>query len=84
MMHRTETMASGPMGTMVGMADIDAIDLPAGKPVVLAPDGLHVMLMGLRHPLVQGQTIALTFTFAHAGSITVQAPIAALGARTAP
>ena len=58
----------------------DGLALPAGQGVTLAPGGLHVMLMGLRHPLKQGETLALTLTFEHAAPVTVQVPVQAAGA----
>jgi hypothetical protein len=40
-----------------------AIAIPAGGEVVFAPNGLHVMLVGLREPLVAGGSFPLTLTF---------------------
>lgn len=58
------------------MRSIDAIEVPAGKRVTLAPKGTHIMLMGLDAPLVAGQTFGLTLRFAVAGerevSVTVK------------
>ncbi len=54
-----------------------------GKPLVLSPGGYHVMLMHLKQPLKQGESFPITFTFAHAAPVTVQAKIAGPGA-TAP
>ena len=44
----------------MSMAQVDAIDLPAGKTVELAPGGYHVMLMGLTRQLKEGETVPLT------------------------
>ena len=38
---------------------VEAIALPAGKTVSLAPGGLHVMLFDLKHPLAPGDTVPL-------------------------
>ena len=38
------------------------IELPAGKPVKLAPGGLHVMLMDLKQPLRPGDKVPLALT----------------------
>jgi len=43
--------------------------------------GMHLMLEGLSQPLRQGQSFPLTLKFQHAGDITVQVAVAALGAR---
>jgi len=45
------------------MFPVDSVDLPAGKPVKLAPGGYHVMLMGLHKPLNAGDRVPLKLTF---------------------
>lgn len=45
------------------MFPVEGIDLPAGKPVKLAPGGYHVMLMGLQQPLLAGDKVPLKLTF---------------------
>lgn len=49
------------------MRAIDAVEIPAGQRVTLAPKSTHVMLMGLDAPLVAGQTFVVTLRFAKAG-----------------
>ncbi|MCA8878951.1 MAG: copper chaperone PCu(A)C [Rhodobacteraceae bacterium] len=49
----------------------DGIALPAGQDHALARGGDHVMLMGLKEPLVDGSHFPLTLTFEEAGPITV-------------
>ena len=49
------------------MAHVEAIDLPAGKTVQLAPGGYHVMLMGLKRQLKDGDTVPLTLVVEHKG-----------------
>jgi copper(I)-binding protein len=51
------------------------IEIPAGGAAELKPGGSHVMLMGLKQALVEGQTIPLTLTFAKAGTISVSATV---------
>ncbi|PCJ73402.1 MAG: copper-binding protein [Rhodobacteraceae bacterium] len=50
-------------------------ELLAGETTVLQRGGLHVMLMGLTQPFIQGETISLTLVFEHAGEITIEVPI---------
>ncbi len=57
-----------------------AIDLPPGKPVTLKPGGLHIMMMGLKHPLKPGQSVPLTLTFEKSGTREVTAAVAKVGA----
>ena len=42
------------------MHAIDAIPLPAGKPVILGPGGYHVMMMELKGQVKAGDTVPLT------------------------
>jgi len=54
-------------GGVSKMRAIDAVEIPAGQRVSLAPKSTHVMLMGLEGPLVAGQTFVVTLRFAKAG-----------------
>jgi len=62
------------------MRETAGIVLPAGQKVVLGPGGLHVMLMGLKAPLKQGQTIPLHLTFASAPPVDTVAKVQGAGA----
>jgi copper(I)-binding protein len=42
-------------GDMMKMRQVDAIELPAGKAVDLGEAGYHLMLIGLKKPLVAGK-----------------------------
>lgn len=44
------------------MGPVDSVPLPAGKTVMLDPDGYHVMLMGLNHQIKEGDQVPLTLT----------------------
>jgi len=62
------------------MRAIPGIEIVPGKPTTLVPGGLHVMLLGLRQPLRQGESFPLTLTFAQGAPVTVQVPVQAVGA----
>lgn len=70
-------------GNVMRMRAIDALDLPAGKPVALEPGGYHVMLIDLKQPLAAGQTVPVTLVIEGADGkremVEVQAPVRALG-----
>ena len=51
------------------------MDKSPGDGTVLQPSHLHVMLMGLTEPLVEGQSFPLTLNFERAGSIEVKVMI---------
>lgn len=57
-------------GLMV-MDAVGSLPVAPGQPLILSPDGYHIMLGGLSHALMVGEQFPLTLTFAHAGTITV-------------
>lgn len=61
----------------------DGLALPPEQKLILAPGGLHVMLLDLTHPLKQGDAFPLTLTFAHSAPLTVQVTVQAAGASAA-
>ena len=61
----------------------DGIVIPPGATASLRPGGNHLMLIGLKAPLAQGQTVPVTLTFRRAGPVKVQLTVEAAGA-TAP
>lgn len=56
----------------------DGIALPAGQTVELAPQGRHIMLIGLDGPLVEGEAFPLTLSFEQAGAITVDISVTSI------
>jgi copper(I)-binding protein len=61
------------------MRQITAATVPAGGTLALEPGGIHVMLIGLRSPLVPGAKLPLILTFRHAGEVRVDAVVLAPG-----
>ena len=64
------------------------IELPAGKPVKLAPGGLHIMLVDIKQPLKPGDKVPLILTVQRAdlasrSVFTVQAEVRNPGAEKA-
>lgn len=57
---------------MMSMRQLPFVDVPAGSTVKAAPGALHIMLLGLKKPLLNGDTFSLTLVFANAGELTVQ------------
>jgi periplasmic copper chaperone A len=64
------------------MGAIRTLAVPAGKPTELKPGGYHVMLMELKQPLKEGETVPVMLTFEDkAGkrqTVEVKAPVRAL------
>lgn len=52
-----------------------------GETVALAPGGMHIMMVGLKHPLTEGEHVPLTLTFRSGASVTVELTTQALGGK---
>jgi copper(I)-binding protein len=59
------------------------VAIPAGGSVTLKPGGYHIMIMGVKQPLKQGDSFPGTLTFEKAGKVDVRFTVEAAGA-TAP
>jgi copper(I)-binding protein len=68
-------------GDILRMRPVAAIDLPPGGTVTLQPGGFHLMLIGLKEPLIQGQSVPLTLRFERAGEVQVMLAVQPAGAR---
>lgn len=54
------------------------LDIPAGGSLSLNSGGYHLMLIGLKKPLVRGATVPVTLQFLRAGKVTVQLRVEAI------
>ena len=64
-------------GGVMKMRSVGAVEVAPGEPVVFQPGGLHVMLMGLKAPLKEGESFPLTLKFEKAGKVEIQVKIGA-------
>jgi len=60
------------------MRSVDGVEVIPGEPATLEPGGFHVMLMGLKGKLEEGDVFPLTLTFEQAGEVTLEVPIKGL------
>lgn len=71
--HRTEIIEG-----VARMREVSVLHVGVGERVEFAPGGMHVMLMGLKKPLVEGQKFDLELLFELAGprkvKVTVRKP----------
>jgi copper(I)-binding protein len=58
------------------------LEIKPGQTVELKPGGHHIMFMGLRESLKQGQPIKGTLVFEKAGSVEVEYLVAPIGAQS--
>ena len=61
-------------GVMV-MREVESIPLPKDKTVELKPGGLHIMFIGLKAPLGEGDSFPMTLRFEKAGEVTVHVKV---------
>lgn len=64
MMHETQTRNG-----ISSMTMLSEVPIPAGGKVQFKPDGLHVMLVGLKGPLKAGAMQPMTLRFEKAGTV---------------
>jgi hypothetical protein len=62
------------------MRRVPEIGITPDQPVDLAPGGMHMMLMGLKSPLKEGDMFPLVLTFEKAGDVAVDVVIESPGA----
>ncbi|MCL4748446.1 MAG: copper chaperone PCu(A)C, partial [Burkholderiaceae bacterium] len=68
-------------GGVMRMRALSALELPANRTVELKPGGYHVMLIDLKQPLKEGDTVALRLTVESSdgkrSTVDVSAPVRA-------
>lgn len=69
-------------GAIMRMRQLPGVDLPPGGKASLAPGGNHLMLIGLKAPLKEGDRFPLILEFAKAGKIEVEVIVEKPGAAT--
>jgi periplasmic copper chaperone A len=67
-LHATEVDAAA----VARMGAVEAVEVPPGATVTLAPQGTHVMFMGLTAPLVEGERVPAVLVFEKAGEVAVE------------
>jgi copper(I)-binding protein len=80
MLH--ESRMEGEVMKMVHLQD--GLEIAPHATAELKPLGAHVMLMGLKQPLKEGETFPLTLSFAAQGDVTVTVTVAKQAPATAP
>lgn len=57
------------------MRAVDSVAVPAGGQTALEPGGFHVMLIGLRKPLQEGDSVPLTLRLRSGRTLQLTAPV---------
>lgn len=79
--ERVELHSSRLEGGVMKMRKLEQLNIPSGGAVRFEPGALHLMLVGLKQPLVEGTTVPLTLRFRSAGELTIQLKVEAIGAQ---
>ncbi len=70
-------------GGVSRMRPAKVVEISPGQTVTAKPGGLHLMLIGLKGPLVAGEVVPVTLEFRHAGKVPVALKVLAI-ASTGP
>ncbi|MCQ0969056.1 copper chaperone PCu(A)C (plasmid) [Paracoccus sp. TK19116] len=74
--ERVELHSNEDVDGVMSMREIEeGILIPAGETHALERGGDHVMLMGLKAPMEDGATVALTLDFGDCGTVDVEVPV---------
>lgn len=74
--HQTMTMNSS-QGEATGMRPVAALEIPAGGKVELRPGSYHIMLIGLKQTLKEGQKVRITLKLDGGQRLSVEATVMA-------
>jgi copper(I)-binding protein len=55
------------------------IKIPAGETISLKPGGFHLMFMGMKSQLKDGQNYRVKLTFTHSGAMEIDFPVLSMG-----
>ena len=62
-------------GGVMKMRHVESVEVPARGGVAFEPGGLHVMLIGLKQPLVAGERFPLAIEFRDSGRVEVEVEV---------
>jgi hypothetical protein len=68
--HMTEAVDG-----VMKMKSAGPLEIPAMGTLEMRPGGFHIMLVGLKAPLRQGEEVEITLSFSKAGELTVRVPV---------
>ena len=67
-------------GGVAKMRPLKGLEVKPGETVELKPGGMHVMFIGLKQPLKQGQRVKGTLVFERAGTVEIEFAVQPVGA----
>ncbi|TXF13024.1 copper chaperone PCu(A)C [Pelomicrobium methylotrophicum] len=78
--ERTEFHRMSLEDGVMKMRHLPAIEVPAHGTIELKPGGTHLMLVGLKQPLKEGERFPLTLRFERSGTVELQVAVRKMGA----
>ena len=66
-------------GDVMRMRQVEAVEVAAKGMAALKPGSHHIMLIGLKEPLIEGNSFPLTLTFEKAGKVAIEVKVEAVG-----
>ncbi len=73
--EKCELHLSGSDGEMMTMRMVENVEVPTAGSAVFAPQGAHIMLIGLKHSLKKGDRFPATLRFEKAGEVAVEVQV---------
>jgi copper(I)-binding protein len=71
-------------GDVSKMRELEGVDIAPGQTIEFKPGGSHVMFVGLKHPLTEGEHVKGTLVFEKAGTIQIKYDVQGIGAQMGP
>ncbi|MGC2078817.1 MAG: copper chaperone PCu(A)C [Xanthobacteraceae bacterium] len=71
-------------GGVSKMRELKSVDIGPNEAIEFKPGGSHVMFVGLKHPLSQGEHAKGTLIFEHAGTVQIEYDVQGIGAQSGP
>ena len=66
------------------MRELKSVDIGPGQTIEFKPGGFHVMFVGVKHPLSEGEHVKGTLIFEHAGTVQIDYDVQGIGAQSRP
>ena len=81
---RAEMHESSLKGGVMRMDGLSSVAIGSGAPTSFEPSGKHVMLLGLKRSLREGDVFPLVLTFANAGKVETKVRVRGTGGTEKP
>ena len=77
---RVETHVTEREGNVSRMKEVKGYEIPAKGTFELKPGGAHLMLIDIKQPFKEGESVPLVLTFQHAGEVKTELRVGPMGA----